>query len=260
MQSTFSCTSGALITYACNDGFTSAKTCACKLPNEMDEEECLSLSYNWSATYGACRNEPINPGCETSQMGYWVDSNACQYYWNGCDCLTETPIVVDVNGNGFALTDHDSGVRFDLDSDGTKEQRAWLNVNSDDAFLVLDRNGNGVVDNGTELFGNRSPQPAPPTGQQANGFRALAVLDGNGDGKVDNNDSAFGDLRLWRDANHDGVSQAEELATLPALGVSAVETHYKEAKKDDQFGNHFAFRAKVFGGSAGRWAWDVYLR
>jgi len=174
--------------------------------------------------------------------------------------LTDTPVIIDVAGNGFALTDKAGGVLFDLDGDGTKEQRAWTRAASDDVFLVLDRNGNGVIDGPTELFGNRTPQPAPPADVHPNGFRALALLDGNGDGKVDARDSEFANLGLWQDTNHDGVSQSDELRSISSAGVTAIETSYKESKKDDEFGNHFAFRAKVYGSTTSRWAWDVYLR
>jgi hypothetical protein len=67
---------------------------------------------------------------------------------------------------------------------------------------------------------------------------------------------------LWQDANHDGVSQASELHTLPQLGLQAVELNYKESKRTDEFGNKFRYRAKVrdaHGAQVGRWAWDVFL-
>lgn len=263
VHTTFSCTGGGTLqTWVCNDGFNPiVKACACKFTEEMDEEECSWFGYSWNSMYTpSCRTEPLSSGCNPDQWGFWNNHFSCQYWYSNCECLTETPVIIDVTGNGFALTDKAGGVLFDLDGDGTKEQRAWTRADSDDVFLVLDRNGNGVIDGPGELFGNRTPQPAPPPNVHPNGFRALALLDSNGDGKVNNSDSEFPNLRLWQDTNHDGVSQSNELLSLPLAGVTAVETSYKEAKKDDAFGNHFAFRAKVYGTSTSRWAWDVYLR
>lgn len=182
----------------------------------------------------------------------------------GCDTCGGSPIVIDVNGDGIALTAAADGVDFDLNGNGTRDRLGWTIAGSDDAWLALDRNGNGTIDTGSELFGDFTAQPAA---SNKNGFLALAEFDkpasgGNGDGVIDDRDSVFTRLRLWQDRNHNGISELEELHTLEAFEVKAFELDFKESKRVDQFGNEFKYRAKVrdkAGARVARWAWDVFL-
>jgi hypothetical protein len=181
--------------------------------------------------------------------------------------LCPSPVVVDTAGDGFRLTGASGGVLFDIDGDGSRERLSWTQAGADDAWLALDRDGDDLITSGRELFGNFTEQPAPPAGEGRNGFLALAEFDkplngGNDDGLIDAADAVFTHLRLWRDANHDGVSQAPELHALSALGVTRLHLSYKDSKRVDEHGNRFKYRAKVDDAKrskVNRWAWDVFL-
>lgn len=235
----------------------------CRATTPTSQTDCEDFAWFWNPISDYCQSD-APPPCdlmpEPCQPGWW------SFEW--CGCVTyPSPIVVDIAGNGFNLTSSAAGVDFNVNNRGGSEKLAWTSSNSDDAWLVLDRNANGVIDNGTELFGDVTSQPEPSGGVKKNGFRALAEYDqlangGNADRKIDTRDAVFSQLRLWQDKNHNGISEPGELHTLPSLNVAMLELDYKESKKIDSHGNQFKYRAKVKdvrGQQLGRWAWDVYL-
>lgn len=221
----------------------------------------------WSEDAGDCNDglACANPGA-WSGGGTYCDVGACE--WSDDDCsgvddqtqCSGSPIVLDIDKNGFHLTNAAGGVDFDLNADGAPERWSWTSPGSDDAWLALDRNANGQIDNGQELFGNYTPQTTPGT---RNGFIALAEYDqtragGNNDGVIDQRDQIFTSLRLWQDRNHNGRSEPDELAMLVARGVNTLSLDYRASGRVDQFNNRFAYGASV-GGSVGRIAYDVFL-
>jgi Ca2+-binding RTX toxin-like protein len=137
------------------------------------------------------------------------------------------PLALDLDGDGIETVGASTNtpILFDHEIDGSKNGTGW--ITADDAMLVLDRNGNGTIDNGRELFGDSTIKS---NGQTAmDGFDALADLDSNSDGVMNSSDTQFANLRLWRDLNQDGVSQSGELFTLNALGVASIALTNKVA-------------------------------
>jgi len=136
------------------------------------------------------------------------------------------PIVVDVDGDGVELLARaDASVFFDMDGDGIKELTGW--VGKDDAFLSIDANNNGIIDNINELVGdlNRS------------GFAELKSYDLNGDDVVDSKDSVFSKLRIWNDKNSNGITDAGELRTLAQAGIKSIDLKYTTVSFNAE-GNH----------------------
>jgi hypothetical protein len=129
------------------------------------------------------------------------------------------PLVLDLDGDGIETLGITSTtqVLFDYDGDGVKTGTGW--IKGDDGFVVLDRNGNGTIDNGGELFGD---QTLVGGAKASDGFAALSAEDTNKNGKFDAGDTNFTKVRIWQDTNSDGISQAGELHTLSELGVTSI--------------------------------------
>ena len=124
------------------------------------------------------------------------------------------PIILDLAGDGYAFG---ASALFDMNADGVVDRVTWNSSN--DGILAVDLDGNGTIDNGTEIF-----TPGFGGGNFANGTEALASLDDNGDGVIDANDAAFAKLLVWQDANADGVSDAGELSGLADHGIASIAT------------------------------------
>jgi Ca2+-binding RTX toxin-like protein len=144
------------------------------------------------------------------------------------------PLVLDLDGNGVTTVAlSNSSAFFDVDKDGLNEHTAWINAN--DGILVLDLNGNGRIDDASEIFSysqtvSVTPQnvgsvpQAPGIGVDwKSGFEQLASLDTNNNGKIDVLDSSFASIKIWRDLNQDGESEADEFFSLTESGIASID-------------------------------------
>ena len=253
-----------------------------------DEANCLSQQQS-------CLTSQLNLCKYSTCPGYCGPNNAVQL--NGvtyndttvscnCSCLCNpgsrpgcsgaicvsgnwscsSPIAIDVAKNGFDLTGVAGGVRFDLLGNGMPKRIGWTKAGSDDGWLALDRDGNGWIDDGTELFGNSTLQPESPDQNLANGFLALALFDrpengGNANGLIDPEDLVFARLRVWQDLNHNGISEPLELISLSDADIGQIDLQYQVSRRTDRHGNAFYYRARLWdsAGHLRRWAWDVFL-
>jgi|HubBroStandDraft_3_1064219.scaffolds.fasta_scaffold01065_2 hypothetical protein len=192
-------------------------------------------------------NNPIDGSCQQPCYTACVGGN-CPAQNQG------SPIILDLDDDGFRLSGPDDPVDFDLFNDGSPVWTAWTARGSGTAFLVLDLNGNGSIDNGGELFGNHTR--LMDGAFAANGFAALAQYDeaingGNGDGVIDASDAVFEKLRIWTDWNHNGRTDPGELQTLSQAGILAIDLHYHAAHRTDRYGNWFRYQGTAVRRSGG---------
>ena len=137
----------------------------------------------------------------------------------------ETPLVLDLNGDGVQTLSIDEGVEFDILNNGSKVQTGW--ISGEDALLAVDNNGNGQIDDRSELFG----------GDIGGGFGKLQTFDSNDDGFVDSSDANFDRLQVWQDVNENGLTDAGELGSLESAGVASLNTSYTDVFGTDPQGN-----------------------
>lgn len=143
------------------------------------------------------------------------------------------PLILDLDGDGIETTNVKDGSYFDHDGNGFAEQSGW--AGADDGLLVMDRNNDGIINDGKELFGD---QTILSNGQRAsNGFQALKEQDSNADGKIDANDTAFNQLKIWQDTDGDGYSTADELHTLDEAGIKSINLNSTPSTSTDPQGN-----------------------
>ena len=165
--------------------------------------------------------------------------------WSGC-----SPIVIDLANDGINLGEAGVGVYFDVNADGIRDHVQWVQRGGDEGFLALDRTGNGLIDDGSELFGVGTPMQLDGC-NAPNGFVGLAQYDllklgGNDDGFITAADAVWPQLRVWLDINADGVSTRNEMSSLQSAGITALQTIPKIRKYIDAAGNVIPY-----------WAWAM---
>lgn len=210
--------------------------------------KCMPNGWSGCTNGGtACPLPPPNLNCGAGfSLVCGVSGWTCQCI--GSTCGVNCPLVLDLMNEGFHLTGWQDGVDFLFSPDSGPVRMGWTDPGHRNGFLGMDRNGNGMIDDGTELFGNVTPQPKS---DEANGFAALAVFDGpaaggNNNGFIDPGDRVFQDLRVWIDDNHDGVSQAEELKSLSEAGILRIGLMYHRSPFVDEHGNSFRYRGNAW--------------
>lgn len=210
-------------------------------PSYVSTDQCDAVNDSWytvqeSSDTGGGGGPDVGHGTCSETICYPPDQGS--------------PILFDIDNDGFHLVGTNDRVPFDLTGDGQPEMITWTRGGKGDAFLAFDRNENGRIDDGTELFGNYTPRVS--TGIAApNGYEALREFDigtfgGNEDGRLDSADLIWRRLLLWVDRNHDGISQPNELSTLDQSGVIAMETSYIVSHRRDAHGNLFRFKGKAW--------------
>jgi len=224
----------------CNDAPPSCPTDQVPICNSNGTWECdpdSSMPIPTCTGGDDCTN-CVPPTCDASE--HWDPAL--------CTCLADTsPIIIDTDGTGFHLTSATNGVLFDFFGNGKPIQIAWTAQGSTNGWLALDRAGDGLISSGKDFFGNITEQPPS---DNPNGFLALAVFDepengGNGDGIIDSRDAVWPKLLVWIDANHDGISQPQELRHLDDIGIHSIGLMYTESRRVDAYGNEFRYRGSL---------------
>ena len=189
-------------------------------------------SFSWGNNFDWSLLTPIDSEWNNDQYIDWNALNRDGYYF------VFDPLALDLNGNGIETlaADGHAGAMFDHERNGIRTATGW--VHSNDGILVYDRNGDGKINDGGEIFGDNTLLKNGKTA--AHGFEAAADLDDNGDGKLDAADSAFGKLGVWRDLNHNGISEAGEIFALKDLRIKSLNLGYTQADKDLGNGNTLA--------------------
>ena len=217
-------------------------------------DTCFRATVDASTQYGESQGAGSSQVCSPPTM---TSSSSPGGVLSSCGDSCAEPLLIPLATGKYELSGTNDPVSFDINNDGVSDRISWTAPTSDLAFLAIDRNGNGSIDNGGEIFGNAT---VLKDGSRApNGFAALADLDGNGDGVIDARDAVWSHLLLWVDRNHDGKSEPSELLPVSASGVTAIETSYHWSGRVDAEGNYYGFESHFHRGEAVQPFYDVFF-
>ena len=230
----------------------------CDDPCASEEEDppsdpCATANCNG----GVCQDQTVYVCCDNQGAYYQTIVAYCPY---------GDPLIVDLSGMGFPLTNAPGGVSFDFFDTGKPVKIAWTQAGANVGWLAFDLKHTGAINNGWDLFSNVTPQPGP-AGTHL-GFKALArfdqpILGGNGNGWIDPGDALYSKLLVWVERNHNGVAEANELLTLPQAGIQKISLNYADSHYTDAYGNKFQYRSQLVparGSPATPWIYDVVLQ
>ena len=167
-----------------------------------------------------------------------------------------SPVILDLNHDDKFSVSVDNGVRFDMKSSGSLLKTGWVNAN--DGLLARDLNGDGLINNGSELFGDITKLPNGKSA--ADGFAALSMLDNNRDGVINVKDASWKDLKIWIDRDSDGHTDTGELVSLDSAGIVSLKLGAKSSTATEN-GNKIGLVSSYSSadGSSGTMA-DVWFR
>jgi len=192
-----------------------------------------------------CTRPDDDPGCD-------IFPELCPTKWKRqIQICLSSPLVIDLDKNGFHFSGPDGAVYFDLQGSGEQMLLQWVSENGDDAFLVQDLNENGIVDDGSELFGNGTRMLLLGEQLAINGFVGLSQFDdpllgGNDDGRISSDDDVWQRLLLWLDANADGISSLDEMTPIDETALSQIGIIPRESRRRDAHGNWLRYWSRVY--------------
>jgi hypothetical protein len=218
----------------------------------VQTDECQAAADKWTTPAEA--PPPPPPPNPDPGPGGCIDN--CDGGIENAAGAGSDPLLINLSGP-YKLSGLDDPVVFDINAIGQARTTGWTARSSDAAFLALDRNGNGRIDDSSELLGNATPLVGG--GRAHNGFEALAQYDLNGDGVIDSSDAIWNNLLLWVDANHNGVTDAGELRSIRASSITAIETRHHWTGRHDQFGNRFGFEGQLHEGNRTKSFYDIFF-
>ncbi|MEQ6968007.1 hypothetical protein [Pectobacterium polaris] len=154
---------------------------------------------------------------------------------------TETPLVIDLMGDGIMTLKEDGSITFDHNNDGIKESTGW--ISNKNAFLVWDKNSDAIINNGNELFGNNTELFYGS--KASHGFAALAEHDSKQDGIINAEDNIWESLALWIDDNQNGITEAHELLSIRETEIASISLDYHKNGFVDDNENIHALTSQV---------------